>query len=43
MQTIMVGSLVEKLFGCVMEAKVSAMAQENGKRAYEQVSKNTIA
>ena len=35
-KTIMVGSLMGKLFGCIMESKVSAWAEKNGKRAYGQ-------
>ena len=36
-QIIMVGSLMTKLFGCIMESKISAWAGKNGKRAYSQV------
>ena len=35
-QTIMVGSLMAKLFGCIMESKISAWAENNGKRVYGQ-------
>ena len=35
-QTIMVGSLMTKLYGCIMVSKISAWAEENGKRAYRQ-------
>ena len=30
-QTIMVGSLMAKLFQCIMESNISAWAKENGK------------
>ena len=33
-RTIMVGSLMAKLFGCIMESKISAWVEKNGKRAY---------
>ena len=36
-RTIMVGSLMAKLFGCIIESKISAWAEKNGKRAYGQV------
>ena len=43
-RTIMVGSLMEKLFGCIMESKISVWAEKNGKRAYGQAGfRNTIA
>ena len=32
--TIMVGSLMAKLFGCIMESKISSWAENNGKRIY---------
>ena len=32
-QTIMVGSLMEKLFGCIMKLKISEWVEINGKRA----------
>ena len=35
-RTIMVGSLMAKLFGCIMESKISVWAVKNGKRAYRQ-------
>ena len=35
-RTIMVGSLMAKLFGCVIESKLSVWAENNGKRAYGQ-------
>ena len=35
-RTIMVGSLMAKLFGCIMESKISVWAEKNGKRAYGQ-------
>ena len=35
-RTIMVGSLIAKLFGCIMESKISVWAEKNGKRAYGQ-------
>ena len=42
-QTIMVGSLMAKIFGCIMESKLSAWAKKNGKRAYGQLDfKSTI-
>ena len=31
-RTIMIGSLMAKLFGCIMETKLSKYAEENGKR-----------
>ena len=34
--TIMVGSLIENLFGCIMERKISEWAKNNGKRALRQ-------
>ena len=36
-QNIMVGSLMVKLFGCVMESQISVWAKNNGKRACGQV------
>ena len=35
-RTIMVGSLMAKLFGCIMESKISVWAEKSGKRAYGQ-------
>ena len=35
-RTIMVGSLMEKLFGCIMEMKISEWVENNGKRALGQ-------
>ncbi|MCO5601437.1 hypothetical protein L7F22_055559 [Adiantum nelumboides] len=35
-RTIMVGSFMAKLFGCVMEMKISKWVEENGKRAHGQ-------
>ena len=32
-RTIMVGSLMEKLFGCIMKLKISEWVEINGKRA----------
>ena len=31
-QTIMVSSIMAKLFGCIMESKISAWSEKNGKR-----------
>ena len=36
-QTNMVGLLMAKQFECIMESKVSAWAEKNGKRDYRQV------
>ena len=33
-RTIVVGSLMTKLFGCIVESNISAWAEKNGKRAY---------
>ena len=35
-RTIMVGLLMAKLFGCIMESKISAWAEKKGKRTYGQ-------
>ena len=41
---IMVGSLLAKLFRCIMESKISHWVEKSGKGAYGQVRfKNTIA
>ena len=37
-RTIMVGSLMAKLFRCIKESKISVCAEKNGKRVYGQVS-----
>ena len=35
-RTIMVGSLMAKLFGCIIEMKISKWAKDNGKHAHGQ-------
>ena len=35
-RTIMIGSLIEKLFGCIMGSIVSAWTEKNGMRVYGQ-------
>ena len=43
-RTIMVVSLMKKLFGCIMESKISVWAEKNGKRPYGKFGfRNTIA
>ena len=36
-RTIMIGSIMAKLFRCIMESRVKCMGLKNGKRVYGQV------